>query len=105
VQLKPIKLPNPLLHLVCDAVKLQSKLGIGGPRSQLATTLYITLNPDQKIERVRLFHLTETSREKPRPMGIKGRGPIRNSAPSHQTPWGNRINGLASRKLKLSQWE
>ena len=74
MQLKPIKLPNPLLHLVSDAVKLQSKLGIGGPRSQLATTLYITLNPDQKIERVRLFHLTETSREKPRPMGIKGRG-------------------------------
>jgi hypothetical protein len=71
-QLKPIKLPNPLLHLISDAVKLQSKLGIGGPRGQLATTLYITLNPDQKIERDRLFHLTETSREKPRPMGIKG---------------------------------
>jgi hypothetical protein len=73
-QLKAIKLTNPLLHLVSDAVKHQSKLGIGSMRSQLATTLYIALNPDQKIERVRLFHWIETSPEKPRPMGIKGRG-------------------------------
>ena len=41
--------------------------------------------------------------EKPRPMGIKGRGQsgIRRF---RIAPWGNRINGLASRKLKLSRW-
>jgi GGDEF domain-containing protein len=35
-------------------------------------------------------------------MGIKGRG-LSGVGASHQTPWGNRINGSASRKLKLDQ--
>src|ERR1700685_2253414 len=41
--------------------------------------------------------------EKSRPMGIKGRGQsgIRRF---RIAPWGNRINGLASRKLELSRW-
>jgi hypothetical protein len=47
--LKPIKLPNPLLHFIGDAVKLQSKLGIGSPRSRLTATLYVALNSDQEI--------------------------------------------------------
>jgi hypothetical protein len=48
--LKPIKLPNPLLHVISEAVKPRGKLFIGCLCSQLATPFDLTLNPDQKIE-------------------------------------------------------
>jgi hypothetical protein len=42
--------------------------------------------------------------EKSRPMGIKGRGQSGIRRFRIKRPWGDRINGLESRKLKLSRW-
>jgi hypothetical protein len=52
--LKPILLPNPLLHFVGDAIQLRSKLAIGSPISQFATAFDLALNLDQEI--VCFFH-------------------------------------------------
>jgi hypothetical protein len=48
--LKPIKLPNPLLQIISEALKRRGKLFIGSLRNQLATTFDFALNPDQEIE-------------------------------------------------------
>jgi hypothetical protein len=53
----PINLPSPLLNLISEAVKHQGEpVVISSLLSQLATPLYVPLQPDQRFERVCCFH-------------------------------------------------
>ena len=51
-----INLPSPLLNLISEAVKHQGEPVISSLLSQLATPLYLPLQPDQCFERVCCFH-------------------------------------------------
>jgi hypothetical protein len=84
--LSPINIPSPLLNLISEAVKHRGEPVVSSLLSQLATPLYLPLKPDQRFERV-CFHGSRPREEKPRPMGIKGRGQSRVAA-SEKAAWG-----------------